>query len=260
MGSTRLPKKMMIDIMGKPLIWHVFNRVKRAKLIDEIVIATTTDKEDDIIEKWARENGLKCHRGSTEDVLDRFYQAAKKYKADIIVRITPDDPLKDPVVIDKIIKHYLDNEGKIDYVSNTIKPTYPEGLDVEVFSFDALERAWKEAKTKVDREHVTTYIWNNPSKFRLANVTHEGGDLSHMRWTVDYAEDVEFIREIYARLYRKNKIFLMEDVLNLLKKCPELTNINSGHVRFEGYLSKLKMQQHKKGERGYPCGGRKKRT
>lgn len=240
MGATRLPRKMMVDIVGKPLLWHVINRVKRLKFIDEIIIATTTDREDDIIEKWAEENNLKCYRGSVEDVLDRFYQAAKKYRADIIVRITPDDPLKDPMVTDKVIKHYLDNRDKLDYVSNIIKPTYPEGLDAEVFSFSTLERAWKQAKTKADREHVTTYIWNHPEKFRLANIEYEGKNVSHLRWTLDYPEDLEFAREVYARLYKEGEIFLMEDVLKLLEKHPELAKINVGHVRFEGYLKSIK--------------------
>ncbi|MEM2890792.1 MAG: glycosyltransferase family protein [Candidatus Hadarchaeum sp.] len=240
MGATRLPGKVMADIVGKPLLWHVINRIKRAKLIGEIVIATTTDREDDVIEKWAKENNLKCYRGSADDVLDRFYQAAKKYGASIIVRVTADDPLKDPVLIDKVIRYYLEHKDKFDYVSNIIKPTYPEGLDVEVFPLKTLERAWREASTKVDREHVTTFIWNNPDKFRLANIEHVGEDISHLRWTLDYPEDLIFTREVYAKLYKKGEVFLMEDVLNLLKRCPELAKINAGHFRFEGYLKSLK--------------------
>jgi len=246
MGSTRLPRKVLNDIVGKPMLWHVINRVKKAKLIDEIVIVTTTEDEDEIIAKWAKNNNLKCYRGSVEDVLDRYYQAAKKFKANTIVRVTPDDPLKDPEIIDKVIKFYLDNKINLDFVSNTIKPTYPEGLDVEVFSFSTLKRAWEEAKKKSEREHVTPYIWNHPDKFRLANVAKEGENLSHLRWTVDYPEDLEFTRAIYARLYKEGKIFLMQDVLDLLKKCPELAKINKGYIRSEGYLKALKEEASEK--------------
>lgn len=246
MKATRLPGKMMADIAGKPLLWHVISRVKTAKLVDELIIATTTDREDDVLEKWAKDNNLRCYRGSVGDVLDRFYQAAKKYNADIIVRITPDDPFEDPEVIDKVIKYFLNNRDKLDYVSNFIKPTYPEGLHAEVFSFGALKRAWREAKTKTDREHVTTYIWNHPRKFRLANIEYEGKeDISQLRWTLDYPEDLKFAREVYARLYKEGEIFLMGDVLRLLKKYPELAKINAGHVRFEGYLKSLKSEPQK---------------
>ena len=240
MGSTRLPKKVLNDIVGKPMLWHVINRVKKAKLIDEIIIATTIEDEDEIIAKWAKNNNLKCYRGSAEDVLDRYYQVAKKNKVDIIVRITSDDPLKDPEIIDKVIKFYLDNRINLDFVSNAIKPTYPEGLDVEVFSFNAFKRAWKEAKKKSEREHVTPYMRDHPDKFRLANIAKEGENLSHLRWTVDYPEDLEFTREVYKRLYKEDKVFLMGDILDLLKKHPELSKINEGHIRYEGYLKSLR--------------------
>lgn len=239
-GSTRLPNKVMEKILGKSMLERMIERTRKAKLIDEIIIATTTEPGDDVIEKWAKDNGLKCYRGSTEDVLDRYYQAAKKFKLDPVVRLEPDDPLKDPTIVDKIVKFYLDNQNKLDYVSNTIEPTFPEGQDVEVFSFAALERAWKGAKKGSEREHVTPYIWNHPDKFRLANVVNEGGDLSRLRWTVDYPEDLKFVREVYARLYKEDKTFLMNDILDLLKKHPELAKINEGHVRYEGYMKSVR--------------------
>lgn len=233
-GSTRLPKKILKNIAGKPMLWHFTNRVKKAKLIDEIIIATTTKDEDDMIVKWARSNGLKHYRGSTEDVLDRFYQTATKFKAEVIVRVTPDCPLIDPEVMDKVIKYFLD--GDFDYVSNTIKRNYPDGLDTEVFSYDALKKAWKEAKMASEREHVTPYIWKHPKMFKIGSVECEE-DLSHMRWCVDTERDLEFVREIYKRLYKEGKVFHMSDVLKLLKKHPELMEINKGIARDEGTLN-----------------------
>jgi len=238
MGSTRLPGKMMKIIEGKPLIWHVVNRVKEANTINQIVIATTEKKDDEILLKKAEEYGIEGFVGSENDVLDRFFKSAKKYNGDIIVRLTGDCPLLDPRVIDKVIKIYLDNE--YDYVSNVLKPTYPDGLDVEVFSFNTLVKVWKEAELTSDREHVTTYIRNTcPDKFKTKNVENDK-DLSNLRWTVDQEEDLKFVRKIYSNLSDKKFPFYMEDVLRLLNKNPELKEINTGIQRDEGYLKSLK--------------------
>lgn len=237
MGSTRLPGKVMMDIVGKPMLWHVINRVKHAKRLDDIVIATTALNEDKQILELASEMGIKSYAGSEDDVLDRYYQAAIIYKADVIVRITADCPLIDPTVIDRAIEFYL-NHG-FDYVGTGLKKTYPDGLDTEVFSFSALERAWKEATLASEREHVTPYIWKNPQMFRIKNLENDT-DLSHMRWTVDEERDLKFVREVYKRLYKEGKIFYMEDVLNLLKIHLELMDINKGIVRDEGYLKSIK--------------------
>lgn len=224
MGSTRLPKKVMSDIVGYPMLWHVINRVKKSKYVSKIIVATTTNRKDIKIKRFAESIDVEVFCGSETDVLDRYYQAAKEYHIENIVRITADDPLKDPIIMNKIIKKYC--YSNVDYVSNTIKPTYPLGLDVEVFSFHALKRAWVKAKEKYEREHVTPYIWMNPDKFKVINVTYEKGNLSDLRWTVDTKEDLEFIRAIYKKLYKKNSIFLMEDVLKLLEKHPEIKKIN----------------------------------
>jgi len=226
LGSTRLPGKVMKEIVGKPVLWHVIHRVKASKLIDSILVATTVNDEDNKIMEFVDTLGIENFAGSEEDVLDRFYQAAKKSKADVIVRITADDPLKDPVIIDKIVKTFLENKNNVDYVSNTIKPTYPEGIDVEVFSFSALKKAWIEATSKFDREHVTSYIWRNPKKFKLMNIVNERGDLSHMRWTLDTQQDFDFIQEVFIKLYQKERIFMMDDVLDLLKKHPQISKLN----------------------------------
>jgi spore coat polysaccharide biosynthesis protein SpsF (cytidylyltransferase family) len=240
MGATRLPKKMLKTILGKPLLWHVVQRVKKARSVDQIVLATTTNKEDNQIVKFAKKMKLSYYRGSTEDVLDRFYKAAKKFNSDIIIRITPDDPFKDPHIIDNFTKFFLKTQGlRLDYLSNTIRPTYPEGLDIEIFTFKALEKVWQEAKKPSEREHVTPYIWKNPKKFKIKNLSYKK-NLSQLRWTIDYPEDLRFTREIYKRLYYKKKIFLMEDVLKLLTKEPKLTEINRGIIYHEGYLKSIK--------------------
>ena len=237
MGSTRLPGKVLKEIVGKPMLWHVINRVKNAKELDDIVIATTNLKEDTQILELASEIGVKNYAGSENDVLDRYYQAAIMSKADVIVRITADCPLVDPNVIDKVVRYYLSND--FDYVSTSIKPTYPDGIDVEVFSFASLKKAWDEAKLASEREHVTPYIWKNPTTFKIKNYDNEC-DISYMRWSVDEQHDLEFVRGIYNRLYTKDSLFYMEDVLDLLKGNPELMNINKGIVRNEGYFKSIK--------------------
>jgi len=238
MCSTRLPGKVLRDIMGKPLLAHVIDRISKSKLVDNnIILATTSNPADNVIVNFANENHLDCFVGSEENVLDRFYQAAKRAGADIIVRITPDDPFKDPEVMDKIIQIMLD--GDFDYVSNTIKPTYPEGLDIEVFSFETLEKAWENAKKPSEREHVTPYIWNRPDTFKLCNVENDV-DLSPMRWTIDTNNDLEFTKAVYERLYVPGKTFLMRDILTLLNDRPELQKINAGIERSAGYKKSLR--------------------
>lgn len=236
MGSTRLPGKVMMDIVGKPMLWHVINRVQHAKRLDDIVIATTALNEDKQILELASEMGVKSYAGSEDDVLDRYYQAAIIHEAYAIVRITADCPLIDPDIIDGVIEFYLNHD--FDYVSNTIKPTYPDGLDTEVFSLGVLKRAWKEATLASEREHVTPYIWKTPQMFRIKNLRNDT-DLSYMRWTVDEERDLKFVREIYNKLYKECEMFYMGDVLKLLKKYSELMNINKDIIRDEGYLKSI---------------------
>ncbi len=240
--STRLPSKMLADIEGKPLLLHVIERVKKSKKVDVIVVATTKKKNDKKIIAITKKAGVQVFAGSENNVLDRFYHAAKKCNATVVVRITADDPFKDPKIIDELVGFFLDNNGKFDYVSNTILPTYPEGLDTEVFSFNALEKAWKESKKSFEREHVTPYIWQNPQKFKIKNISLKK-DISHLRWTIDHPQDLQFAREIYKRLYAIKPTFLMEDILGVLKKEPDLIKINQGIVRNEGYLKSLKEEK-----------------
>jgi len=237
-GSSRLPGKMFAKIEEKPLLWHVIERVKNSKKIDKIILATTKSPKDKALLNIAKDCNIGTFAGDKENVLNRFYTAARKFKADIIVRITADDPFKDPQIIDKCISVFLKSKN-IDYVSNTIEPTYPEGLDIEVFSFNALEKAWKEAKTNADKEHVTPYIWRNKQLFKVKNFCNNK-NLSNLRWTIDYQKDLDFAREVYKNIYPGKKIFLMNDILNLLEKKPELSKINQGIIRNEGYLKSLK--------------------
>lgn len=230
--STRLPGKALAPICGLPLLEHVFDRVAASRLIDEVTLATSSDRADRKLLHLAAYNGIAAYAGSGDDVLDRFYQAARRFEADIIVRVTADDPFKDPDIIDQVIETFL-NHQPLDYCSNTIEPTYPEGLDIEVFSFHALERAWREAVLASDREHVTPYIWRQPEMFRLACLKL-GRDLSNLRWTLDYEEDLKFTREVYARLYC-GQVFGMEEILALLKREPWLSGINAGFLRNAGY-------------------------
>jgi len=227
MGSTRLPGKIMLDLVGKPVLLRVVDRVLESKKIDQIVVATTTNPNDqkvvNLIENYHPK--VFVYRGSEEDVLDRYYQAAKYYKADSIVRITSDCPLIDPEIIDKVINTFLE-EKDIDYASNVLgKRTYPRGLDVEVVSFEALKKTWQEAHEPDYREHVTLYIGKNPNLFKSKNITNTS-DYSYYRWTIDERNDYNLIKIIYQELYPKNPNFKMEEVINLFKKRPELIKIN----------------------------------
>ena len=223
MGSTRLPCKVLLDLAGEPMLARVVNRTQRATTLDGIVIATTTESRDEAIVELCSSRGWACFRGSEDDVLDRYYQAAKKHHADIVVRITSDCPLIEPEIIDLVVQELL-KDGSLDYVSNTLPPrTFPRGLDVEAMTFKTLKRAWLEDKNPAWREHVTPYIYRTPEKFRLKAVTNEK-DLSYMRWTIDTWEDLEFVRRIYNHFGHDH--FSWHEVLDLLKERPEWLDIN----------------------------------
>jgi len=228
MGSTRLPGKVMKKICGKPLLLLMLERLSHSKSIDEIVVATTNNKNDDIIYDLAKRNQYSVFRGSEFDCLDRHYQVAKKFDGNFVAKITPDCPLIDPEITDRVIEFFLKNVNNYDYVSNAHQPTFPDGLDVEIFQFSALEKAWKEATDPNHREHTTTFIWSQPSKFRLGNVTMPNNQNLFMRerWTVDYKEDFEFVKAIYENLYDNGRIFLMNDILDFLRQRKDIWNIN----------------------------------
>lgn len=226
-GSTRLPGKVLKKICGKTVLEHDIDRLRRVKNISKIVIATTTLEKDNVIVEEADRLKTKYYRGSEEDVLSRYYYAAKENNADIVVRVTSDCPLIDSEVTKKIIQYYLDNSEKYDYVSNTIDRTYPRGLDTEVFSFKALEKAFNEAISERDREHVTPYIWDNADLFNLAQYKNDI-DYSKLRWTLDTTEDFELINKVYTILNsKKDTNFNMNDILELYRQYPELNTINN---------------------------------
>ncbi|HLD89001.1 MAG TPA: UDP-2,4-diacetamido-2,4,6-trideoxy-beta-L-altropyranose hydrolase [Candidatus Nanoarchaeia archaeon] len=205
-GSTRLPKKVLLDISGKPMLVHVIDRVKMAKKVDEIIIATTTNKKDDVVVNIAKKEEVNFFRGSEEDVLDRYYNAAKQSRADLIVRITSDCTLIDPEIIDRIIGKFQNvfENKKADYASNVHERTFPRGLDVEVFSFKALEKSFKEAKDPVYREHVTAYIYRHPEIFKICSLKASNEYFApELRFCVDTKEDLALIRKIYEKLYKK---------------------------------------------------------
>jgi spore coat polysaccharide biosynthesis protein SpsF len=225
-GSTRLPGKVLKKVLGKTLLEYQIERVKRAKAIDEIIIATTTKESDDQIVQLCQQLSIPYYRGSEEDVLSRYYEAATEFNVDVVVRLTSDCPIIDPNVIDKVVEHYLENKDRYDYVSNTLTRTYPRGLDTEVMSYEVLKRVHEEAKELVYREHVTAYIYHHPDQFRLCNVSNEKDESKH-RWTVDTEEDFELIEKIISKLYPENTYFNMDDVLKLIDENPTWFDINS---------------------------------
>lgn len=223
LGSTRLPGKVLLPLLEKPLLWWAVYRVRKCRLIDEVVIATTEHSRDDAIADLCLLEGLACWRGSEEDVLDRYYGAAKVYGADSVVRITSDCPLIDPSVTEYTVATFNSIAPAVDYASNVHVRSYPRGLDTEVFTFAALEQTWRE-DTSAWREHVTPYLYHTVGRFRLGDVTNPV-DYSHHRWTVDTPEDFELVRRIYD--YFGHGDFGWRDVLALLDANPDWTQINA---------------------------------
>lgn len=224
-GSTRFPNKVFALIDGKPLLWHVVNRLKYATKIDDIIVATTVSEKDNKIEEWCKENNVHCFRGSEENVLNRYYSASEAFPSDYVVRITADDPFKEPKVIDAVITKLIE-EG-YDHVTNNLPPSFPEGLDCEAFKKSALDRSEKEAETAFEREHVTQYIYHHPEIFKIGNVSNDV-NLSYLRWTVDKDVDFEMVKAVYAHRNPANKgILLMDEILDILKANPEIEKINS---------------------------------
>lgn len=234
MTSSRLPRKVLQDIAGCPMLLRVVDRVKQAKTIDIVAVITSMHESDDAIEQYCNENGIQVFRGNLDDVLDRYYQAAIHFYADAIVRITADCPLLDPAISDLVVETF--KNGNYDYVSNTIECTYPDGLDTEVFRFDALKRAWQSANLKSEREHVTAYIYKHPELFRLGMVKHFE-DYSALRWTVDTQADLDFVCAVYANFDGKH--FGMTEILRFMEEHPEVSSINAGQLRNEGYQKSL---------------------
>ena len=231
MSSTRLPGKVMEPILGRPMLERQIERLRRCKRIDQLIVATSSHPEDDVLETLCRRLGVPCFRGDLENVLDRFYQAAKPYNPKHVVRLTGDCPLTDPRLIDELIDFYLN--AQCDYASNCEVPTLPDGLDAEVFSFGALAHAWQAAVLPSHREHVTTFIRSHPERFKIGLYKYHQ-DLSDLRWTVDEPEDFQFVAKVYEKLYPADAAFGTEDILALLEREPELMEINRRFERNSG--------------------------
>ncbi len=228
MGSTRLPGKVMKELCGRTVLAHVIERVRSCSVLDAVVIATTLLPADDVIVVEAERCGVEWYRGSEDDVLGRYYGAARQCAADIVVRITADCPLFDPVVLEKMLTYFTEErKGRRgpDYVSSTLRRTYPRGLDAEVFTYDALESAFHNAKKPYEREHVTPYIYQHPELFSLKGYERDD-DLSELRWTLDTEEDFRLIQEIYNALYDGDKIFFTDEIIALMRAHPELARMN----------------------------------
>jgi spore coat polysaccharide biosynthesis protein SpsF len=224
MGSTRLPGKVLLDLAGEPMLARCVERARRAQTLDQVVVATTEQPGDEAIVELCRERGWPCFRGSEDDVLDRYYGAAKAHAADVVVRITSDCPLIEPTVVDLVVREFLERQPEIDYASNTVSErTYPRGLDTEVVRFETLERAWYEDDNPAWREHVTPYIYRHPEMFHLHSVTNPV-DYSDMRWTVDTLKDLTFVQRIYEHF--GHGFFSWSEVIDVLTEHSEWLEIN----------------------------------
>ena len=223
-SSSRLPGKVLKPILGEPMLIRQIERINRCKKLSRLIVATSNEESDDFLSKELEEREIKIFRGELDDVLDRFYQAAKLYKPAHVVRLTGDCPLADPKIIDLVISEHVKNN--VDYTSNISPPTYPDGLDVEIMRFSVLENVWQHATEQSDREHVTLYIRNHPEKYSQYNVVSDK-DYSKLRWTVDEDSDYIYIKKIYEALSQSNPQFGFEEILEYIEENPSMKNNNS---------------------------------
>ena len=228
MTSSRLPGKVLKEAGGRPLLERMVERVRKSSLVDETVVATTSDASDDIIANFCKQQQIACFRGNLMDVLDRYYQASLHYQAGIVVRLTGDCPFMDPDLVDETIAAL--RQANAEFACNRLPPpftrTYPIGLDVEACTFKALENAWTNAKEKHEREHVMPYLYEVPGRFKVVKIDSPV-DYGTLRWTVDTPEDLEFVKAVYAGLDNRND-FTWQEVLKLLQAHPKLAEINAG--------------------------------
>ncbi len=227
MGSTRMPGKVMKFVLGKPLLQHQIERLGRSALADDIVVATTTGDADKPIVSLCRALSIRFFRGPEDDVLTRYFDAATTAKADNIVRVTSDCPLIDPRVVDRVIRYFMENQSRMDYVSNCLKRTYPRGMDCEVFPMRVLREVNEVATSDSDREHVTPFIYRHPNRYQLGNVALEK-DYSHYRWTVDTPEDFELVNLLMKAAHAVRADYTLQDCLDLMEKHPTWAQINAG--------------------------------
>ncbi|MGA3013235.1 MAG: glycosyltransferase family protein [Bacteroidales bacterium] len=243
-SSTRLPGKVLLPLCEETLLFRMIERVRGSKLAGTIIVATSITPEDDPIEQLCLEKNILCFRGDLNDLLDRHYKLAQHYNAEAVVKIPSDCPLIDPAIIDRVIGYFLQNESSYDFVSNLHPASYPDGNDVEIMTFKALEYAWLYATRGFEREHTTPYIWENRNIFRIGNVALPNSVNYFMthRWTIDYEEDYYFIREVFEHLFPKNPQFTFMDIMDLIETHPEIATLNKqyyGRYWYENHLNEL---------------------
>ena len=236
-ASTRLPGKVLLTIRDKPLLWYVLKRLELVKTPNQVIIATSTSSSNKPLLDYLKEYKINYYAGDENDVLDRFYQTAKRYNGEIIVRITSDCPLIDPTLVDQGLEIFLNSN--VDYLSNVHPPTFPDGYDIEIFTFKTLETSWKNAELNSEREHVTPYIYNNPKIFSIENFQNDK-DLSNIRLTVDTKKDFSLISKIIENFYDRWTKFDLKDVITFINQNPHLLKINAQYERNEGYFKSLK--------------------
>ncbi|KKR73421.1 MAG: 3-deoxy-manno-octulosonate cytidylyltransferase [Candidatus Woesebacteria bacterium GW2011_GWA2_40_7] len=235
MGSARLPGKILKKVNGAALLGYQVERVRKSRLLDKIIVATSVLVKDDVVEKFCKTNNIEYFRGSENDVLSRYYECAQKYNADIVVRLTADCPLSDPKIIDDTIKFYMDT--KVDYAANTVPPEtskYPDGFDVEVFSMKALKKAYEKANDSHDREHVTFYFWKYNNDFKIAQL-YNSKNCSKYRLTVDYPEDFEVVEFVIKELKKRNSFGHLNEIIEIIDANPDIKAKNSKYYSGIGW-------------------------
>lgn len=240
-SSSRLPGKVLKPIMGKPMLAYQLERLARCKKIDRLIVATSDHPEDQAIAHLCNELNISCFHGPLEDVLARFYLAAEQYQPTHVVRLTGDCPLADPAVIDELITLHL--EGGYDYSSNCHIPSYPDGLDAEILTYQSLKTIYQQAQTPAEHEHVTYYVHQHKAEFNIGLLSRTPS-LAQLRWTVDEPADFELVKHIYEHLYPLNPNFSTNDILSLIEREPELATLNTQHQRNEGLARSLEKESH----------------
>jgi len=228
MASTRLPGKVMLSAAGKPLLGHVVERLSFSTTLEQVAVATSTDARDDIIQDFCKSRDIPVFRGSINDVLDRYYRAARHLGLDVIIRITSDCPLIDPMLVDEMVRFFIEHQDQYDLVTNRHPLTYPDGLDVDVMPMGSLEYVWQHATEPHQREHTIPYFWE--AGMRVYNFEHPDQLFYQHRWTLDYPEDYELVKSIFTALYRKGELFTTRDILDYLAMHPELLKINAKYL------------------------------
>lgn len=239
MSSSRLPSKILLPGYNKPLLFHLIERLRKSKKLDKIIVATTNEVLDDVIVELCKKNKIKYFRGKLDDLVDRYYKCATKYKMKNIVRITSDCPLINHNLVDEMINSF--EKSNVDYLSNLHPPTFPDGFDIEIFNYSSLKKTFLNSKKNYEREHVTPYIWDNPNKFKIKNFNFKNkvNLSSKYRLTLDYPEDYYVLWNIFNRIYPKNKNFDLKDIFKFLKSNKEIL-INNSLIKVNWYRNHLK--------------------